>query len=255
MIKEIKDMEIPLLMSFLKNDVARNYFILLGLYSKKTIFDKIYGDFNGKDLGAVLFKRKSGTLQFYTGGDFNINGFTKIIKGLDYKGLIGARSYCDDFFDRGLFSTKKEGAYISKLDGNSQIQAVDENKLHKLQVEDLDDVLEIYKDVFVGFSPKEIMEEKLRTNRGRGICYKEDGRILSLAQTEFETEDSSLIVGVATHNSHRNKGLATLCMLNLIYQLRRENKDIFLQYDNLEAGRIYERLGFKTIDQVIHYIK
>jgi uncharacterized protein len=39
----------------------------------------------------------------------------------------------------------------------------------------------------------------------------------------------------------------------LCNQLLQEGKDLYLQYDNMVAGRIYEKLGFKPIDVVRNY--
>ncbi len=67
--------------------------------------------------------------------------------------------------------------------------------------------------------------------------------------------DAAVIVGVATSKDYRCKGLATECLQVLCSRFLKEGKDLYLQYDNLEAGKIYERLGFRNVDQVIHYRK
>ena len=60
---------------------------------------------------------------------------------------------------------------------------------------------------------------------------------------------------MATRPDYTGQGLATECLQLLSSRLLEEGKNIYLQYDNLEAGRIYERIGFKPIDQVMHYKK
>ncbi len=255
MIREINNLDIPIIKGYLEKDIARNYFILLGLLNKDKTFNKIYGQFEKEEIKGLLFLRNSGTLQFYAREDFDGEAFAKLIRSLDYKGLIGAKSYCHRFIDKGIFSSFSEGAYISKFENSLETKDIYSDKLHELKLENLDEVVDIYKEVFTSFSKKSIMEEKLISKRGRGIYYKDQGRILSLAQTELETNEASLIVGVATRKAYQNKGYASLCLKKLMYLLRKENKNIYLQYDNLEAGRIYEGLGFRPIDRVIHYIK
>lgn len=253
MIKEIPIDEYNRLKDFLERDIARNYFILLGLSSKKQVYSNVYGEYDGNELRALLFRRNSGTLQFYSTGEFNIDGFVRLISALEYDVLIGPRSYCDKFLDKGVFTSVKEGAYISKLSKDHEIEPIKSKyNIRNITVSDLDKIVELYKESFQSFSSKEIMEEKLNTSRGRGVCIEDDKGIISVAQTDFETMDGAVIVGVATDIKYRGKGLATECLIWLCNTLLKEGKDIYLQYDNLEAGRIYERLGFERIDQVIH---
>lgn len=192
-------------------------------------------------------------MQFYAPDEFDIDGFVELISTLKYDALIGPRSYCTAFYDKGLFTSLQDGAYISKLDRDSNMEAPSTNyNMREISTLDLDEIVELYKEAFESFSSKEVMEDKLSTNRGRGVCIVEDGKIIAAAQTDFETEDSAVIVGVATKNDCRHKGLATACTQYLCKALLLEGKDVYLQYDNLDAGRIYERLGFKRMDQVIH---
>lgn len=254
MIREMLPDEYPIVKRFVEKDIARNYFILLGLASKKQVYHKIYGEYKDDELSALLFRRNSGVLQFYAPGEFDLDEFINLISTLEYDALIGPRSYCSKFLDKGLFTSIKDGAYISKLHKDYKMEPRQiQYKIRDITVDDLDKIVELYRQVFESFSSKEVMKEKLLNNRGRGVCIKENEGIISVAQTDFETGDGAVIVGVATDNNYRYKGLATECLYLLCNTLLKEGKDLYLQYDNLEAGKIYEKLGFRTIDQVIHY--
>lgn len=256
MIREISKENYNQLYEFLLEDTARNYFILLGLLSKKEIFEVIYVEFHGDTLVAALFKRKSGTLQFYARNNFDIDGFVMIMSKLEFNCLIGPKSYGDIFLHKGVFSIVKDEGYISNLYRESAILLTDGKLIIKvLTIDDLDRVVELYDDVFKSHSSKEVMEERINLGRGRGFYIEVNGELLSVVQTEFETKDSAVIVGVATNKHHRNKGLASELLKYLINCLLIEGKDIYLQYDNLDAGRIYEKMGFKVIDQISHYYK
>lgn len=238
----------------LREDIARNYFILLGLEAESSPYQAIYGDYTGGRLRALLFLRKTGTLQFFARGEFDLEAFTNLIEGLDYRSLIGPSSLCDGFLDRGLFSSFSEGAYIARLARDRGLRPEKSAyELRKIRREDLDEVEEIYRECFKSFASKGVMDRKLREKRGRGICLSEGGRIVSLAQSDFETPEAALLVGVATRKAYRGRGLASLCLSQLIYKLQGEPRELFLQYDNLEAGRIYERLGFEIYERVRHY--
>lgn len=256
MIKEIHPKEYDSVYKFAEKDIARNYFILLGLKSKKPVYNNIYGEYAGEKLKAILLKRKSGILQFFAPDRFDLDGFVNLISMLEYTGLIGPRSYCDKFMRKEIFQSSKYGAYISKLDKGTELKPIQSKyKTREITVEDLDEILALYKDVFSSFAPKEIMEEKLKAKRGRGLCIEEEGVIISVCQTDFEKKDGAVIVGIGTREDYRNKGLATLCLQKLSRTLLNESKNLYIQYDNLEAGKIYERLGFKIIDQVAHLKK
>lgn len=241
---------------FLNKDIARNYFILLGLASKKPVYNKIYGEYKEGELVALLFQRNSGTLQFFAPGEFDVEGFINLIATLEYNSLIGPKSYCDKFLNKSIFNEIEDGAYISKLDKDYKMNNfINQYDIRSIEIQDLDEIVELYKGIFKSFAPKEVMEEKLKSGRGRGVCIVEDGKIVSVVQTDFEKEDGAIIVGVGTKKEYQHKGLATECLQYLCRILLKEGKSLFLQYDNLEAGYIYERIGFCRIDQVMHYKK
>jgi len=261
MIIELQDKDLNEIIGFIEEDNARNYFIRLGLENKKSPFSKIYGQIMDNGLyAAMLFLRNSGNLQFYAKEEFDVVGFSKVIRSLDYKSLISPASYCDLFQEYINFSKTKEGAYIAvkEIKQDNIINNIEnENNyiIDSLKLTDLDEIVDLYKSVFPSFASKEIMNEKIRSKRGRGVCIRENGKIISVAQSEFENHDYALIVGVATQLNHRKKGLASICLKTLCNELILEGKTLFLQYDNIEAGRIYEKIGFEFYDRVKFYYK
>lgn len=257
MIRQVLQSELSVVEKLIKQDCARNYFVCLGLESSKTPFDSILGEWDEKEnLKAVLFKRKTGNLQFYSPGNFDADGFAEYIHNMDFKALIGPSSYCDRFMGRNLFTRVIDGAIIAKL--SSQVSSISGHsflEVKPLRIGDLDQVVKLYEKVFSGFSPKAVMEEKLGKDRGRGVCIRHKGEIVCVVQSEFEMAHSALVVGVATDPDFQGRGLASKCLKVLCSQLLTEGKDLYLQYDNGDAGRIYEKLGFRPIDQVKHYVK
>jgi predicted GNAT family acetyltransferase len=57
-----------------------------------------------------------------------------------------------------------------------------------------------------------------------------------------------MVVSVATMMVHRGKGLMCMCLSRLCQDVLAEGKSLCLFYDNPEAGKVYHRLGFKSID-------
>ena len=253
MIKEVCKEEYHSIYKFAQRDIARNYFILLGLKSDKGVYEKIYGEYNEGKLQAILVKRKSGLLQFYAINKFDVDGFSEIISSFEHRGMISPKSYSKEFLNKGIFELEKKGAYISKLIKKEFDRSFKLTQdIREIEVDDLDEIVKLYRQAFNSFSPKKVMREKLKTGRGRGVCIERDGKIISVSQTDFEMEDEAVIVGVATKINFRHNGLATECLQVLCEKLIKEGKDIYLQYDNLQAGKIYEKLGFREIDRVLH---
>lgn len=255
MIYKLSEIDYEKVLKFISKDNARNYFIRLGLESNKSVFEDIYAQIDGEgNMRAALFHRKSGNLQFYAEGAFEVEGFTEILRKIQFGSLISPASFCDRFVDKQIFGEVKEGAFIAELkDFKRQYEFGSYHDVRPLSSKDLDQVIDLYKKVFPGHSSLEVMRDKLDQQRGRGVCIKKDGRIIAVAQSEFEETKSALIVGVATDPEYQNKGLASQCLEVLCKELLSEGKKLYLQYDNVDAGRIYGRLGFRPIDQVKHY--
>ncbi len=255
MIRKLDAAEYERLFSFASVDPARNYFILLGLISPKPVFQEVYAQFDSSEvIQAALFYRHSGNIQFYSRDSFEISGFSSVIKRLDFGKLIGPASYCDKFIDKDLFAAVEEGAILAALtDMKKQYDFDDHHQVQALHISDLDEVESLYSSIFESYSKKSVMAEKLKSGRGRGVVIRKNGIIVSVAQSEFEMRGSALIVGVATRPGYRSKSLATQCLESLCKELMKEGKKLFLQYDNHEAGKIYERLGFVPFDQIKHY--
>lgn len=234
----------------LASDSARSYFIRLGLLSDET-YTSVHGEFSEDgQLLALLCRRRSGTMQFWSAEGFNGGAFRSVLAALPWESLIGPRSCCQPFVDAGLFETVNKGAWIAGLAVTAP-DAVDSDIL-PLGVQDLMEVSALYDTVFDHHMSVNQMQSKLETGRGRGVLIRREGCIVCVAQTEFEEPHSALIVGVATHPDHQRQGLAAACTGHLCRVLSAEGKNPYLQYDNPDAGKLYEKLGFRAFDRVLH---
>ena len=84
---------------------------------------------------------------------------------------------------------------------------------------------------------------------------RSEGSIVANASTTAENSSSAMVMAVATHEAHKNKGYATACVHNLCQALLDEGKEPCLFYDNPKAGSIYKRIGFEDIGfwMMYHY--
>jgi len=236
--KELTIVDSLYIESLIAKDYARHYFIALGLKKGFDTYKKIY---NHKD--NILFHRASGNLQLVRLND-DLGPIKDLIHKMDFKTLIGPRSTC---YDLGL-KVVKEGAFIAELK-KEDYQYVDSHA-SRISIDDLQAIEDLYKKVFPGYPKLAYMEEKLLDKRGSGFMLASD-HIMSVAQSDF----GQLIVGVATDPSDLRHGYAEVCMHALLHDMFKSESKVYLQYDNPIAGRLYEKLGFKIIDQVMHYVR
>ena len=278
MIKQSDLQNIPYdVIKYLEKDPARNYFILLGILDKKPVFKNLFLQYDGKDLTSVLFQRNSGTLQFYsTSQDFDSEEIKKQIGSLDYPALISPYSYTKNIYDENLFSSYEKRGYICKLKQDDFIKNsknvikdtfldiykgihVDIGKynltLRTLDISMLDSLEELYKEVFHSYASRDVMQSRLSDKRGRGyvLCYND--KIISAVQSEFESPQKAVIVGVATSKGFQKNGFAGFLLQLLCSELLKEGKKLYLQFDNSDAGKIYYSMGFNDMDRVVHYFK
>lgn len=96
-------------------------------------------------------------------------------------------------------------------------------------------------------SSKEI-EKGIKRRMEMGICryfvLRKNGKIVSQAYTTVESSKYATIGGVVTRNEYRNQGLASFVVSNICEDILKDNKIPNLFYSNINAGRVYESLGF-----------
>ncbi|MDT8336611.1 MAG: GNAT family N-acetyltransferase [Candidatus Izemoplasmatales bacterium] len=93
------------------------------------------------------------------------------------------------------------------------------------------------------------VEAKLNSlNMGITLFIEKGNHIVSTVATTAETTKSAMVVSVATDIRYRNQGLASILMIELMKKyITEKKKDLCLFYDNPEAGKIYQRLGFEYL--------
>ncbi|PKL13407.1 MAG: hypothetical protein CVV52_06070 [Spirochaetae bacterium HGW-Spirochaetae-8] len=125
--------------------------------------------------------------------------------------------------------------------------------LKKLTRDDASDVIGLYVHIeefasqYAGKEQEQIAAlraDLAQEKAGYGI-YK-DKVLVSTALTSAENSQSAMIIGVATHQEHRKKHLATIVMHHLLKdQFEKGKQFVCLFYNNPQAGRIYRACGFE----------
>jgi predicted GNAT family acetyltransferase len=95
---------------------------------------------------------------------------------------------------------------------------------------------------------KQIMN-RISSREGMHMFIKQDGRIVSHANSAAETSVSGMIGGILTLPEYRHRGLASKVISAVCQDLARRGKSACLFYDNPQAGAIFQRLGFQVTNK------
>ncbi|MGM0396346.1 MAG: GNAT family N-acetyltransferase [Bacillota bacterium] len=233
-----------------------NYFNLLGVLSSKPVYRDIYVQRNEREtIDSYVFHRLSGTVKFFALGDYDVQELADFLKQLDFRKFIGPATSTIKLEEKGVIENGRTVTYLCELTDSSKVEVEDCTGIRELRLEDLPQVVELYMEVFKSYASEQVMEEKLRTGRGRCYGLWEGNRLLSVVQTDFEQDDSALIVGVATRINKQKMGYGTKLLSHAIKILQVEGKKLFLEYENPEAGGLYKKLGFTEFETIIEYSK
>jgi len=203
------------------------------------------------DCGPILtvIMRHFNTLYLYNDGNFyepeELGSFTSFL-GLDI--VFGKRDLLSELalYLEGMVLEPSCHMILEKPH-----QLIPCTEVVRAEVEDCEEIAALIYSVpeFARFyhSPKEI-ERGVRRRIEMGTCryfvLKREGRIVSQAYTTIESSQYATIGGVVTLPEYRKQGLASLVVSCICRNLIKDKKIPNLFYNNEEAGRVYERLGF-----------
>ena len=83
---------------------------------------------------------------------------------------------------------------------------------------------------------------------GSYIGIRESGQLVAMAGERLKPQGHTEISAVCTHPDYRGRGYASSLVSSLIQRIRKRNEIPFLHVrtENVNAGRVYDELGFKT---------
>lgn len=248
-----------------------NYFICMAFEGSLSVYKTILfcEDMKGQIILGV-FHRKSGNLQIAINPDYNFQAtdnnalFSSLktnLEGLNYKTLILPKSVFMKIESGIPYKHIETGAEIEKLyrlepyemkflnTESNHCKLFEEVRCNRLNLDDLIEVEALYKVVFKGHPSEAYMRAKFEANRGKGYGIWCDGKLVSVAQTDFYDE---VIVGVGTLPDFRGYGFSRYCLQTLINSILPVRQEIQLQVENPIAIGLYKSLGFEAVDQILH---
>lgn len=138
----------------------------------------------------------------------------------------------------------------------AEVRVPDGTLLRRLTPDDAEELAALLagiEEFRVSYGDVDASIRKLRKNLAfgsTGVGLYSDGMLISTAQTTAENSVSAMVVAVATHPAFRGRGCASAVVSGLCREAFRNGKKFLcLFYDNPQAGRIYNRLGFEPVGQ------
>jgi predicted GNAT family acetyltransferase len=244
------------LFTFLKQDPSFNLFAIgdFEVFGFDVDFQDIWGDFDEKgNLRATLFRYYNTYSPYCPTLDYDREGFLHILNTAPQIAIIQGKEELVDHLTRDF---PLEGAnirtlYFAELAPTRFDQTLTPRHEIKLAtLGDIDRIIELRMQISefqTTPAQREQLQKIMEGNMGRTFYTEENGIMTAAASTTAENSASAMIVGVCTLPTHRQKGLASDCMIRLCRDLTLEGRTLCLFYDNPKAGSIYKRLGFQDI--------
>ncbi|MGD1816649.1 MAG: GNAT family N-acetyltransferase [Pleomorphochaeta sp.] len=170
----------------------------------------------------------------------NLEFIKQMVEKYSIVGISGEKSLINLI---ELENFKVSNFYFAALD-KLNIE-VDSSGVSEINIDELKEYLEITNKVFNSQSSFESAKAELEKKSKHIFVYKENGKIISGVSSSAESKELAILMGVFTIEGYRRKGLAQKCVSSICDKLIREGKTVCLFYDNPNAAKLYEKLGFK----------
>jgi len=255
MIRLLEEKDRKVLLDYLYQEAEYNIFPIgdIEAFGFDQDFQRIYGEFNQENhLISILLRYRENTIYYSDQLIFNLE-YLEIFKNDPFK-FISGKTELMSLIHPHLENFELERMYFCKATSIIQSLKVDDYSIKQLRTEEeagkLYDLISTIDEFGAHLKEKDdFIDAKMKSiQMGTTLFIEEKGKIISTVATTAETTKSAMVVSVATDKAHRNKGLASILMVALMdLYIHQKKKSLCLFYDNVAAGKIYLKLGFKTI--------
>lgn len=256
MIRKLIEDDRSEVLKYLYQSPSLNIFIIgdIEYFGFDKSFQTIYGQFDDEKnyLSVLLFYREN--VVFYSHIDRFDNDWMKILNNHEFQYFSGKKTIIDLIFPH-LSGFEYKEMYFAEA--KELVSEIDDSNLDIIEMKSKEDAELVYDllatitEFGVSKQSKDYYVEGKMKSLNMGVTYfvKENSIAISTVATTAETTKNAMIIGVATHTSARQRGLASIQMSYLMKKYFNKNKYLCLFYDNPKAGAIYKRLGFKEIEK------
>lgn len=254
MIRKLTTVDKSEALSFLGVEPAINLFIIgdIEAFGFDQSYQELWGQYD--DLGqleGILLRFHEVHIPYFRKSDFDTRGFKNIIKAYDGDVMMSGKGQIISKFDDILPNHKRRSTYFCEITNSNDLHKGPYEDIKIAKVEDskkIYDCIEKIQEFSSSVNDLSRIESKFNTNSGRVYYIEKGDEIISISQTAAENSMSAMVVGVATLDEFRGQGLMSRCLSKLCLDVIQEGKSLCLFYDNPDAGKVYHKIGFKTID-------
>lgn len=225
-------------------------------YGFGSSFFKLYGSFENSQLNCI-FARFYQVLLVYSNSDIipvkDILSYLKS-ENIDFRIIRGQSELVSQFTPYMEFSTMHK-TYLCKL-FRDKFKPVAYNGINIIKAgrQNIEEIIGLCNciDEFKGLMDDDTVKKIV--DYGYTYLIYEDNQLVSLAMCSAKNNSIANVGTVATHPSYRGKGYASKLLSYLCNELLKVSESCSLCYDNPEAGKLYNNLGFEEIGFLYLYI-
>ncbi|WBP83808.1 GNAT family N-acetyltransferase [Mycoplasmopsis edwardii] len=186
---------------------------------------------------------------------------TNIIKEKSIKNVIYASNYYNEFkyfAKKNDLNIKVHKEFILSLNQKDfySNNYLDNLKSTKIIQEDLQGIIDSRSKIkeFENLSAQALdinfLKDSFEKGYYKGFIIKDNNQVVSHASTSAKVDGVAMVGGVFTLDSHRQKGYAYDCVVNLCDNLLCDKITPVLFFDNPNAGKMYYKIGFKDYSKI-----
>lgn len=252
MILKLNNEHKNVVMDFVSKEPSINLFIIgdIEQFGFDKDFQDVWGHFdeNG-NINGILLRYKNNFIPYIEDINTDISEFKDIIKSFNERKIISGKNIIIDKFKDVINNYEERITYFCELRDNTKLLPWD-NSVKYAKENDAKRIHDLIGtiDEFMAKDSIEWISESIR-NKSKVAYYieNEEKQIITISQISAENTKSAMVVGVATRDGYREKGLMSKCLSKLCNDYLEKNKVLCLFYDNPKAGKVYHKIGFNEI--------
>lgn len=258
MIRQLTAKDHEQVLPFLQKEPSKNLYIIgdIEIYGYQQDFQELWGEWDREGNVSAVLLRFYDFFILYGKTGYNAKGMVEIMDRHKHLMISGAGEVLDEL-DPYLPLNKYQriDTYFSECTKNtineSDHQAL-VGKIKKATIQDVERIIKL-EDQIVDFGVSENtssereawLRKNLEAKTSRVYYIEEEGEMVSKVSTNGENSVSAMIVNVCTLPKYRKQGYLSVLLAKTVADLLQEKETVCLFYDNPEAGKIYQKIGFK----------
>ncbi len=252
MIRIIQESEQTQVLEMLRRDTCVNYFMVLSCLWDSDKLSRVLGVYTDNTLTGVLLIRRSGNAHLYSKATLNLVEIETFLEENQVDALILENTQGQLYRKAFNYPLNKQATVMTLIpmalkkvptENTSPIKAIESTHAKAIKA--------LYTICFKGSLSEALIEKNLKESTGRGLAIFDGETIISVVQTIFETKDSAILFGIATHPDCRGRGFSSQLLNALLGSLVLEGKTLHLLVEDSVAMALYAKCGFRIRTTIV----